>query len=200
MDIRDLLTGGRHGYMSNRGAPPGGGMAKGGGPMPNPQGPPAPPAPGGEGGGGGLPVGLAADVANRNRMMADKEKYRGDWSAGDWERGLRNALQVGTRHGGSPGEWEYDIGGEWVNQETYDDPMWRRNIFDPWQQGIRDEWTGNREAADKWNQQHAGDESPYGTMDERPMGRYGRSRGIGKGGGGGGGRYDPAMIAQLIGG
>ena len=184
-------------------------MAKGGGPMPNPQGPPAPPAPGGEGGGGGLPLGLASQVANRDRMMAEKEKYRGDWTSGDWERGLRNALQVGSRHGANPGEWEYDIGGEWVNQATYDDPMWRQNIFDPWQQGIRDEWATNREAADKWNRsqqtargKYARESRERAAADERRRNPWGRSRSTrsSSSGGGGGGGMDPAMLDMLMGG
>ena len=148
-----------------------------------------------------MPVWLQAQTANRQRI--DDERHpQADWSPQRWNQGLQNALQVGSRHGANPGEWEYNIDGEWVNQQTYDDPLWRQNIFNPWQQGIRNEWSGNREAADKWNQQHAGDESPYGTMQpERPMFRAGRSRGGGAiGSGGGGGRYDPAMIAQLIGG
>lgn len=165
-----------------------------------------------------MPVWMQSQVANRDRMMADKEKYRGDWSTGDWDRGLRNALQVGSRHGGSPGEWEYNIDGEWVNQATYDDPMWRQNIFDPWQQGIRDEWAVNREAADKWNRSQRTARGKYAresrdrrAADERQRNPYGGSRSTrtssrssrpGRGGGsmGGGGRYDPAMIAQLIGG
>ena len=164
-----------------------------------------------------MPVWMQAQQQNRARMEEEKSTNRAGWSPQQWDRGLRDALQVGSRHGANPGEWEYDINGEWVNQQTYDDPLWRQNIFDPWQQGIRDQWAGNRETADKWNRsqqtargRYARESRDRRAADERGRNPYGRSRGIGTRSGRGGGmgstssrgapRYDPAMIAQLIGG
>lgn len=144
-------------------------------------------------------------LADRQQTERDRWQRLSQKSPGDWDRGLQNALQVGSRHGSRPGEWEYNINGEWVNQATYDDPLWRQNIFDPWQQGIRDKWAKDREGTEKWRR---GQKPRYETKPQRQPFERSRSigqrssRGGGGGGsmGGGGGGYDPAMIAQLIGG
>ena len=158
-----------------------------------------------------MPVWLDAMSQNRQQMEEGRDPRAG-WGSGDWDRALRNALQVQSRHGANPGEWEYLVQGDWVNQATYNDPRWQENVFAPWQQSVRDEWDMAYEGAAKWNRENEG-RGGFFEEERKPQGRQ-RSRGRPmrsasgdrRSGGSSVGssssrrRYDPAMIAQLIGG
>ena len=90
------------------------------------------------------------------------------------------------------------VKGSWVPQRQFDDPMWRKNVYDPWMAQVQNAWRLKMEEANKWRQQNAG--GPPGFMNFGGAGR--RSGGaVGSSAAGGGGmQFDPAIIAQLMGG
>ena len=155
-----------------------------------------------EGGITNMPPWLQSQVDNRDRLEEGRRGSRADWTEGQWQRAMQNALRPEARHGQNAGEWEYLVQGDWVNQQTYDDPLWRQNVYDPWAQGVRDEWSVAREKADKWKKEHKG-ANPWESFTDRPGGRSGgfrrgpTQRSSSRGGGGGGG-FDPSMLDQLM--
>jgi len=77
-----------------------------------------------------------------------------DWSDADWDNVLRKAMEPQTRQD-TQGRWEYLIHGQWVNQSTFDDPMFQQNIYNPWRADVENYWRGKREKAQKYKQQQA---------------------------------------------
>jgi len=139
-----------------------------------------------------------------NQGREDDFDPRFNWSQGDADYAMRQAMQPETRQvqgydaSGKPAQlWEYLVGGKWYNQNEYDDPRFQQNVFNPWRDKIQNEWRLKMEDLNKRKQQY---------NSAQPFPQFGKpgSRGAGpvgsRGGGGGGGRYDPAMIASLIGG
>jgi len=142
------------------------------------------------------PVWLGAYTQNRQRLEREKKEMRGDWSEGDWQRAVRDALKPQSRHGTSPGEWEYLVKGDWINQQTYDDPAWRQNVYAPWQQEVQDHWAKKREETEKWRQSNRGLHPETYKPKQRGF-RRGPTMGNRSSGGGGGG-FDPAILDALM--
>jgi hypothetical protein len=85
----------------------------------------------------------------------------------------------------------------------YDDQKWRENVFQPWQEGVSDQWRMDREKADKWNRENKSPGSYFMGVDRQNFGppRYrsaGRIGSRGGGGGMGGGSIDPALLDALM--
>lgn len=144
---------------------------------------------------------------------------RSEWTGGDWDQELRRMMNVVSRRtqdkdatgGLMPPRQEFLFEGNWMNEQEFNDPEWRRNVYDPWAQGIQDKWRNQYEDWDRGKRRGGGASSMFAKRDQPerrgagPMGSY-------SSGGGGGGpssmgsrstssrRYDPAMIARLIGG
>lgn len=137
------------------------------------------------------------------------DPYR-DWTDADWNADLRRAMQPQSRPSSRRrGEYEYMVGGNWIPQGLFNDPQWRQNVYDPWSQGIQDEWRNKREDWEMNKRGRRGARSMFsggGRPPGRSAGRMGsRSAGPGQQAATGSRstsrrRYDPAMIAQLIGG
>lgn len=143
------------------------------------------------------PVWLEAYTQNRQRMEKEKKDMRGDWSESDWKRAVRDALKPQSRHGTSPGDWEYLVKGDWVNQQTYDDPMWRKNVYAPWQQEVQDQWSVAREETENWRRKnrYAG----YNIDSFKPKQKgFRRGPTMGSRSSGGGGNIDPAILDALM--
>lgn len=167
-----------------------------------PPGPPAPPGAGGGmppgGGGGGYDPrtreGRQQWVEAMNRSVANRPA-RADWSQADWNAALERAMRPQTRRGRNPGEWEYLVKGDWVDQATYDDPLWRKNVYEPWASDVRNQWRIARQEVEDWKKKYARRPSPFAPMG----GRGGRGAGpVGSRGFGGGGGLSPEMMDMLI--
>ena len=87
--------------------------------------------------------------ANENARRDRENRY--SWSDSDWDNAIRRALRPQTRQD-ERGRWEYLVHGNWVDQSTFDDPMFQQNIYQPWQEDVQAYWAGEREKANKYRQ------------------------------------------------
>lgn len=142
---------------------------------------------------------------------------RSDWTGADWESELRRMMNVASRRtqdrdatgGIMPPRQEFLFEGNWMNEQEFNDPEWRRNIYDPWAQGIQDKWRNQYEDWEMNKRKRSQSRPTFSSGGPRNR-RSAGSMGAFSGGGGGGQpptgsssmrrRYDPSMIAQLIGG
>ena len=148
----------------------------------------------------------------------DSYDPRSEWTEADWDQDLRQMMNVISRRTQdkdptgalmSPRQ-EFLFEGTWMNEQEFNDPEWRRNVYDPWAQGIQDEWRNKRESFNRSQRNRGGGlgslltrGGPRNRRSGGSMGSYSRGgggRGAGGMGSSSGRRYDPAMIAQLIGG
>jgi uncharacterized membrane protein YgcG len=158
-----------------------------------------------------MPLGVAAAAANPRAP----DRYAG-WTNADWDQELRRMMDTVSRRtqdrdatgGMMPPRQEFLFEGNWMNEQEFNDPEWRRNVYDPWAQGVHDEWRNKREDWDRRPRESSPFErrEPNRQRGAGSMGSYSSGGGGGRSSGGMGSRssrrqqYDPAMIAQLIGG
>ncbi len=159
-----------------------------------------------------MPIGQSYDPTTREGMLESINQFntqresaydpRFDWSDEDWNFAIQEAMRGETRQGKNPGDWEYLVEGNWVDQRTYDDPKWRQNVYDPWASQVQNQWRKTREQTAEAKNKYS-NMGNFSQMQPRGRSRYGGGRvGSRSSGGGGGGNYgiDPGMIAELIGG
>lgn len=90
---------------------------------------------------------MMTHIADQNAQQ--DRKNRTHWSDADWDNVIRKSLEPQTRQD-QQGRWEYLIHGQWVDQATFDDPMFRQNIYDPWRADVEAYWRGEREKSEKY--------------------------------------------------
>ena len=158
---------------------------------------------------------MSLDVMAAAANQPAPDRYA-NWTNADWDAELRRMMkpvsrqtqdQVGMGQVGKP-RWEYLFDDKWMNEDEFNDPSWRQNVYNPWAQGIHDEWRNKREDWERGKSQRGSSpfeqRSPPDRRSAGSMGSY--SSGGARGGPAAMGsrstrrRYDPAMIAQLIGG
>ena len=146
----------------------------------------------------------------------DSYDPRSEWTGADWDQELRRMMNVTSRRtqdrdatgGMMPPRQEFLFEGDWMNEQEFNDPEWRRNVYNPRAQGIQDEWRNKRESFESNQRNRGGGLADVMTRGAPRNRRSAGSMGAYSGGGGQAPsrsrstrrRYDPAMIAQLIGG
>jgi len=139
---------------------------------------------------------LEASQANAEMDRRRAREHRTDWSEADWASNLERALRPQTRQD-QKGGWEYLFQGGWVPQSQWDDPMWRKNVYDPYEADVRNYWRDKQEESRKYSAGIAG-RQPMAQMVGGGRGRGGGRVGSSSGRGGGGGyQMDPQMMALL---
>jgi hypothetical protein len=125
-------------------------------------------------------------MSGQARDYAEAYDPRFDWSRGEWERNLRDRLNVQSRQTRDnigrgqqgPERWEYLFNGEWLNQDQFNDPMWRQNVYDPWRQEQEDAWRREQEEVNRLREDRSRNRPGRGMVASAPQ------RGGGYGGGG----------------
>jgi len=137
---------------------------------------------------------LRANVAAQNEAMDDYRQRRAgsraDWTDADWSEAFRRATTPQSRQRPGSSDWEYMVKGSWVPQRQFEDPMWRKNVYDPWMAEVQNYWRLQQEKARGFDE---GAPNLTGGFQgrRRPAGR------VRSGSSGGFGGYDPAMLEFL---